>query len=129
MQVENLKKPAIFMCMAGRTGIRANLVREVYRWFREQEFGTGLSKTMLVTAGITALRLFDESERAGIIQWAKAVDEGIATWSELGNLRGKSARERSKILIDRWKEVLARELEAESKDSPTSGLKVKIDKN
>lgn len=93
--------------MAKRTGVKVNLVWPVYRWFRDQELRTGLSKSLLATAALCALRASPEREAA--IQWAKLLDEDQITWEEFEAACDRTAKQRGEAL----KRVVERVLRAE----------------
>ena len=100
--------------MTRKPRVMLNLNVGIYRWFRSVELATGLSRSRLGEAAICALRLLSDKERQEVVQWAKLLDEGCASWDDFGAAADRLAKERARAV----KRVAARALAAEVAEYP-----------
>lgn len=96
--------------MAARIGVKVNLVADVYSSMREIELKRGTSKTLLVTAGMAALRSASDADRDEWIQWATLIDEEKITWDEFAKFADQAQKERQKALVRLAQRVLSDEV-------------------
>ena len=90
--------------------IMVNVEPDVYAWFRTRELKFGLSKSMLGTAAICALRALNDAERDAMVQWAKLFDDHRATWTEFEKACEATAKERAQALGRAMERALRYEL-------------------
>lgn len=88
-----------------------NLEPDVYRWFRDIELRAGLSKSMLGTAAICALRALSAPGRDAMVQWAKLLEDERATWTGFEEACEQTAKEREQALNRALERALHSELE------------------
>jgi hypothetical protein len=107
--------------MAERVGIKANLRREVQSWLRDEELRTGLSKTMLVTAALAALRVLPKRERDAVVKWAKLLDEELSSWADFERACDETAKDRAESLERGAVRALQRGIEASREEQKVPG--------
>jgi len=88
---------------------------------REIELDLGVSKTLVVTAGIAALRLLEKEERAAVLRWAKLIDDGEIEWAEFEKAADLKAGERMAALQKLAAEALRRAAEEGGEGSTRCG--------